>query len=51
MNDSKSIRNALELDYVDLKDAPTKAGTCLCFTFLWTADNRWEGKNYEVAIR
>lgn len=38
-------------DYVDLKDAPTKTGTCLCFTFLWTDDNRWEGRNYEVTVR
>ena len=51
VNDSKSMQNALQLDYVDLKDAATKAGTCLCFTFLWTEDNRWEGQNYEVTVR
>ena len=51
VNDSKSMQNALQLDYVDLKGAPTKGGTCLCFTFLWTEDNRWEGQNYEVTVR
>jgi glucoamylase len=50
-NDSKSTRNALQIDFVDLKDAATKAGICLCFTFLWTADNRWEGQDYEVTVR
>jgi len=51
VNDCKSAQNALQVDYVDLKDAPTKAGTCLRFTFLWTEDNRWEGQNYEVIVR
>jgi glucoamylase len=51
VNDSKSIQNGLQLDYVDLIDAPTSEGTCLCFTFLWTEDNRWEGQNYEVTVR
>jgi len=51
VNDSNSRQNALQLDYVDMKEAPTEAGTCLCFTFLWTGDNRWEGQNYEVTIR
>lgn len=51
VNDSKSMQNALQIDYVDLKDSPTKAGTCICFTFLWTEDSRWEGQNYEVTVR
>lgn len=51
VNDCKSMQNTLQVDYVDLKDAPTKAGTCLRFTFLWTEDNHWEGQNYEVAVR
>jgi glucoamylase len=51
VNDSKSMQNALQLDYVDLEDAAAKAGTCLCFTFLWTEDNRWEGQDYEVTVR
>ena len=51
VNNSKSSQNGLQLDYVDLKDAPTKAGACLCFTFHWTDDNRWEGENYQVTVR
>jgi glucoamylase len=51
VNDSKSTRNVLQLDYVDLKGQSVEAGTRLCFTFLWTEDNRWEGQNYEVTVR
>jgi glucoamylase len=51
MNDSESMQNALQIDYVDLKDAAARAGSCLCFTFLWTQDNRWEGQNYQVTVR
>jgi glucoamylase len=40
-NDSESKQNALQLDDVDLKDAPAKAGTCLSFTFLWSENDRW----------
>jgi glucoamylase len=50
VNDSTSTQNALRLDYVDLKGAPAEAGTRLCFTFLWTEDNRWEGRDYEVTV-
>jgi glucoamylase len=51
VNDSQSARNSLQIDYVDLKGQSAEAGTCLCFTFLWTEDNRWEGHNYEVTVR
>jgi glucoamylase len=51
VNDTKSMQNALQVDYVDLKDVAAKAGICLRFTFLWTEDNRWEGQNYEVTVR
>ena len=50
VNDSKSTHNALQFDYVDLKDASDRAGV-ISFTFLWTEDNRWEGQNYEVTVR
>jgi glucoamylase len=50
VNDSKSKQNALQIDYVDLKDVATKVGTSISFTFLWTEDNRWEGQNYEVTV-
>ncbi len=51
VNDSDSMRNALEIDFVDMKDAAVDAGNCICFTFLWMEENRWEGQNYEVAVR
>ncbi len=51
VNDTKSMRNALELDYVDLEGQSTEAGTCLCFTFLWMESSLWEGQNYEVTVR
>ena len=46
VSDRKSMHNALQVDYVDLKDVAAKAGDCISFTFLWTDDNRWEGRNY-----
>jgi glucoamylase len=51
VNDTDSRRNALKIDYVDLKDVMTKAGTCVRFTLFWTEDNRWEGRDYEVTAR
>ena len=50
-HDAKSTRNALEIDYVDLTDAPKSPGVCIRFTFLWTEGSRWEGKNYDVTVR
>jgi glucoamylase len=35
--------------YVDLPTDPGAEGK-LTFTFFWQADNRWEGKNYDVLI-
>ena len=50
-NDKKSARNSLEIDYVDLTEAASDAGTTLSFTFYWTSANRWEGRNYKIDIR
>ena len=49
--DTKSIRNALDIDYVELTDQATSSGVCIRFTFLWTEGNRWEGQDYEVTVR
>jgi glucoamylase len=49
--DAKSTRNALDIDYVDLTNAPKSPGVCIRFTFLWTEGSRWEGKNYDVTVR
>ena len=51
VNDSPSTQNALQLDYVDIHGQSAITGTCFCFTFLWTEDNHWEGRNYAVTVR
>ncbi len=50
VQDTKSIRNALQIDYVDLTDVVTLPGTCIRFTFLWADGNRWEGQDYSVTV-
>ena len=50
-NDTDSRRNALNVDYVDLKEVITEIGTCIRFTPFWKVDNRWEGRDYEVTAR
>jgi glucoamylase len=51
VRDTKSTRNALEIDYVDLTEVVTSAGMCIRFTFCWDEGARWEGKDYEVTVR
>jgi glucoamylase len=49
--DTDSHRNALGIDYADLKDVMTEAGACVRFTLFWIEENRWEGRDYEVTAR
>jgi glucoamylase len=51
VQDTKSTRNALEIDYVDLMDIVTSPGMCIRFTFLWTKGDRWEGQDYVITVR
>ena len=51
VQDTKSARNALEIDYADLTNFATSPGMCIRFTFGWTEGARWEGKDYEVTVR
>jgi glucoamylase len=51
VQDTQSSQNSLEIDYVDLPDIATSSGTCIHFTFFWTKGNRWEGRDYSVAVR
>jgi glucoamylase len=51
VQDTKSIRNALQIDYVDLTNVVTSPGTCIRFTFFWTESNRWEGQDYAITVR
>jgi glucoamylase len=47
VQDMLSTSTALGIDYVDM---PPATGDAICFTFFWTADGRWEGVDYEVAV-
>jgi glucoamylase len=46
--DIRSTATAVGIDFVDLRvrqqDGPIR------FTFLWTAEDRWEGKDYQVEV-
>jgi len=46
--DTHSTATALGIEFVDIQ-APSQAGS-IRFTFLWTEENRWEGKDCEVKI-
>jgi glucoamylase len=50
-NDTPSHRNALGIDYADVKDIMATAGECIRFTLFWIADNRWEGRDYQVTAQ
>jgi glucoamylase len=49
VRDSNSIATALGIDYVDIRVDVSKQAT-LRFTFHWTTENRWEGKDYAVEV-
>jgi len=51
VHDTRSTRNALHIDYVDLTDVITSSGICIRFTFFWIEDDRWEGQDYRVTVR
>jgi len=40
----------LDLWFADLPTADWPEGSVLAFTFLWTRDQRWEGRNWQVNI-
>jgi glucoamylase len=50
VHDSVSQSNALDIDYVDLVDLVTTSGMSIEFTFFWIDANRWEGRNYVIAV-
>jgi glucoamylase len=48
-NDTRSTNTAVEVHYVDI---PLPIRECrLRFTLLWTEQNRWEGKDYQVEVQ
>jgi glucoamylase len=50
-HDSASQANALDIDHVDLTELATTSGMSIEFTFFWIDANRWEGRNYHIAVR
>ena len=46
--DTRSTATALAIHFVDVP-VPQQSGR-IQFTFLWSEENRWEGKNYQVEI-
>jgi len=46
--DTRSTETTLNVDFVDIR-VPDRDGP-IRFTFLWTEENRWEGKDYTVEI-
>jgi glucoamylase len=49
--DSASHANSLNIDYVDLTELVTTSGMVVEFTFFWIDANRWEGRNFAIAVR
>jgi glucoamylase len=50
-HDTPSIRNSLQIDFVDLEGIVTAAGMQVCFTFFWTDSEHWEGRNFQIAVQ
>jgi len=49
VEDTPSHPTALGIAFVDIPIPPAQH-TPIRFTFFWTANNRWEGRDYEVAV-
>jgi glucoamylase len=47
--DTEATATQLGIHFVDLPTAPGQQAP-LRFTFYWTTDNRWEGRDYEVRV-
>lgn len=49
LHDTVASSTTLGVAYADISIGPEQQGE-IVFTILWTADDRWDGRNYEVAI-
>jgi glucoamylase len=49
-HDTNTRDTGLGLHILDLPTASLPAGSPIMFTFLWTQENRWEGKDYTVTV-
>jgi len=49
VRDTQSAGTALGIDFVDVP-IPAEQRAPVRFTFFWTANNSWEGRDYSVGI-
>jgi len=49
VQDTTSSPTVLQIDFVDIP-IPTTQSAPIRFTFYWTAERRWEGKDYEMVV-
>ncbi|MFZ0277554.1 MAG: glucan 1,4-alpha-glucosidase [Candidatus Sulfotelmatobacter sp.] len=49
-HDTNTRDTGMGLHILDLPTASLPAGSPITFTFLWTQENRWEGKDYTVTV-
>ena len=49
-SDTDTQDTGMGICFADLPTAGLSAGTVVTFTFFWPADERWEGRNYEVTV-
>lgn len=47
--DTRSSPTSLGIEFVDI-DCEASRGRSVLFTFLWTENNTWEGRDYRVSI-
>lgn len=50
VEDTLSSPTALGVEFVDIPILPTQRAP-IHFTFFWTADGRWEGRDYQVTVQ
>ena len=48
--DTPSIPTGLGIHYIDIH-VPRQQKAHVCFTFFWTSEGRWEGRNYSVEVQ
>lgn len=49
VEDTQSTPTSLEVEYVDI-DTSNTPSSYVRFTFFWTESDKWEGRDYEVAL-
>ncbi|MFN7943803.1 MAG: glucan 1,4-alpha-glucosidase [Blastocatellia bacterium] len=49
-SETKTQETGLGIHFADLPTASLAVGSVISFTFFWLADEKWEGRNYEVVV-